>query len=210
GLHAKVELARELVVPAVEKEPYRANLVLVPGLVDVVDAWRETATDLVLKARPLAAGELLVRTSAKLEVLVDKVQRSASGGRRMVRSEVAGAVRRRPAHGLDARPRVRDVDAKAKVALVVAKLDVVTRVVLLDEAVLEDGRFLFRSRDDGLEVADGPLQKGDERAIVSRGLLEVAPHPGSQALGLADVDDLSLLVPEEVATGLRRKRLEFL
>src|SRR5439155_6902633 len=125
-----------------------AHLVLVPLLVDVVDARREATADLVLKARSLAALELLVRAGAELEVLVDQMQRAARGRRRVVRAEVARAVGRRATHGLDARPRVRDVDAKVEVALVVAELDVVAGLVLLDEAVLQDRRFLLRRRDD--------------------------------------------------------------
>src|SRR5256885_6738451 len=95
-----------------------------------------------------------------------------------------------------------------EVALVVAELDVVAGLVLLDEAVLEDRGFLLRRRDDRLEVPHRSLKERNERPFVARRLLEVAADPRPQALGLADVDDLSLLVLEEVAAGLRREGLE--
>ncbi len=79
-------------MPSIEKQPDRANLVLVPLLVDVVDARREAAPDLKLQAGPLARCELLVRAGPELKVLVDEVQRAASRGGGVVRAEVASAV----------------------------------------------------------------------------------------------------------------------
>ncbi len=58
------------------------------------------------------------------------------------------------------------VDAQTEVALVVAQLDVVARLVLLDEAVLEDGRLFLRCGDDRLEVAHRALEQRDEVALV--------------------------------------------
>ena len=107
ALHLAVELARELVVPPVEELGDRVDLLGVPGAVDLADAGRGAALDLVLQARPLAAGELGVAARAELEVLVDEVQRAARGGRRVVRPEVARAVGRGPPDDLEPRPRAR-------------------------------------------------------------------------------------------------------
>jgi len=64
GLHARLELAAELVVPAIEEEPDGPDLVLVPLLVDVIDAGSEAAANLILQARPLAGRELQVGAGA--------------------------------------------------------------------------------------------------------------------------------------------------
>jgi hypothetical protein len=82
--------------------------------------------------------------------------------------------------------------------------------VLLDEVVLEDRRLLLVGGDDGLEVPDGALEDGDERALIALGVLEVASHPRPQALGLADVNDRALLVLEEVHARLGRQPFELL
>ncbi len=111
-----------------------------------------------------------------------------------------------------ARPRLahRASEPQRDEVLVVAELDVVAGPVLLDEIVLEDRRLFLVGRDDRLEVTDGPLQDGDERALVAEGILEIAPHARAQALRLADVNDDRLLVLEQVDAGLRRQRVELL
>ena len=175
-LHAIPELLRELVVAPVEEHGDRADLLVVPGLVDLEHARRRAALDLVLEARALPAPHLEVGAGPELEVLVDEVERAARGGRRVIRPEVAQAscgIGGGPAHHPEARPVLLHVEAQADVVLVVAELDVVTGPMLLDEVVLEDRRFLFGARDDRVEVADRLLQDRDEVTVVAVALLEV-------------------------------------
>ena len=86
-------------------------------------------------------------------MLLDQVQRAARGGRRVVRTEVARAVLLGAAHELEPRPLVLGRERRRQKLLVVAELDVVARLLLLDQAVLEDRRFLLGRGDDRLEVA---------------------------------------------------------
>jgi hypothetical protein len=100
------------------------------------------------------------------------------------------------------------VDAQAEEILVVAQLDVEARLVLLDELILEDRRFLLADGDHRLEVAHDLAQDGDEVPGVGPTLLEVAADARAQALRLADVDDLPLLAEEEVTARRSRQRVE--
>ena len=60
----------------VEEQRHGAHLLAVQRWVDLEDARRRTALDLVLQARPRAARELAIGARAELEVLVDEVQRA--------------------------------------------------------------------------------------------------------------------------------------
>src|SRR5439155_9637189 len=73
------------------------------------------------------------------------------------------------------------------------------RLVLLDQMVLEQQRFLRRRDHDGLDVGDRLAEKArrDEEALVAA-LAEVLPDPCSQVLGLADVDHGAAGVLEQV------------
>jgi hypothetical protein len=96
-------------------------------------------------------------------------------------------------------------EADAQEVFVVAEFDVVARVMLLDERVLEDRRFLLGRGDDGVEITDRLLENGDEVTLVGAGGLKVTADPTPQALRLPDVDDDALLVLEEVDARLHRQ-----
>jgi hypothetical protein len=103
-LHFGLELARELVVPAVEKLRHRFHLRGVPPCIDRQDARRGAPFDLVLQARPLPPGKLCIAARTKLEVLVDEMKRAARRGGRVIRAKITRAVRRRPPHDFEPRP----------------------------------------------------------------------------------------------------------
>ena len=209
--HAIFQLFRELVVPAVEEHRDRADLLVVPGAIDLEDARRGTSLDLVLQARTLPCAHLRVGAGPELEVLVDEMKRPPRGRGGVVRAEEARRhlrVEARTAHDPEARPLVLRIELQRDVVLVVAELDVPARPVLLDEIVLEDRGFFFGARDDRLEVAHRLLEERDEVAVVTASLLEVAPHARPERLRLADVDDGPLLVLEEVDARLHRQRVE--
>ena len=91
--------------------------------------------------------------------------------------------------------------------LVVAEPDVVERLVTLDEVVLEGQRLHLGVGDHELEVRDVL----DHPALVElrrARRLEVRPYPVAQDPGLAHVDDLASLGPEQIHAGPSRKLLE--
>jgi len=209
-LHLRDELARELVVATVEEHRHRPHLVGVPGLVDVEDTRRGAALDLVLEARALARDELEIAAGAKLEVLVDEVERAPRRRGRVIGPEVASGVVARAAHHLETGPRVVEAQPERDEVLVVAQLDVEARLVLLDEVVLEDRGFLLARRDDGLEIANRPLQEREKLPLVASPGLEITADPAAEALGLADVEEAAFFVLEEVNAGLGWQALQLL
>ena len=206
--HALFEHRAELVVAPFEKEPDRAHLLRVELPVHLVHARRGAALDLELQAGPLAARELAIRAGAELQMPLDEVERAARGRRRVVRAEVARPVEFRTAHELEPRPGVLGGEPDGEVLLVVAELDVVAGLALLDETVLEDRGFLLGRRDDRLEVGDLLAQKRDERARVGTRVLEIAANARAQALRLAHVESLARRVAKDVAARLSRQERE--
>ena len=114
-----------------------------------------------------------------------------------VGAEVAGALALGAAPDHDAGELLADRHGQPRVGLVVAVLDVEARVELLDPAVLQLERLHLR-------VDDRPLHartRGDHgrgAGVEVADVLEVGREAGPQALGLADVDDAALGVPEAV------------
>ena len=151
-----------------------------------------------------AVAEHRVAAGAQREDLADGVERLAHGRRAVERPEVAAAVLDDAPRDQHARPRSLHRDLDADVALVVLQPDVVARLVLLDQVVLEDQRFLLVRRDQRLEVGEPADQEAHLAALVAAA--EVAAHARAQALRLADVDDLPVRVLQQVHAGPRRRR----
>src|SRR6185437_1255757 len=95
------------------------------------------------------------------------------------------------------------------IGLVVAQQDVEARLALLDEVVFERERLVLVGDRDVLEV-HGLAHQRAGLGVSLRGGEEVAPHPGAQILGLADVNDLALGVLVEVTAGARGQGTDFL
>ncbi len=83
------------------------------------------------------------------------------------------------------------------VALVVPQQDVEGRQMLVDEVVLQHQGLELRLADDELQVPDAGHQAAGLGIQVL--VLEVGLHPVPQHLGLADVEQVPLLVAIEVA-----------
>src|SRR5690606_8920889 len=87
---------------------------------------------------------------------------------------------------------------------VVLELDVVARLVLLDDGVLKQQRFLFgRSRNE-LDVTRFLLQKAQLVATVAT-WLQVAAHATAQVRGFANVECLATCIAKQVNTRPGRK-----
>ena len=109
------------------------------------------------------------------------------------------------AHHGRLRPLVVQRDREVRVRLVVAVADVVARLVLLDQRVLEQQRLHLAGHDDPLDAARGghqrlrPREQRRRRAEVVRDALADAPR-------LADVQDAAVAVAEQVDARTVRER----
>jgi hypothetical protein len=80
--------------------------------------------------------------------------------------------------------------------------------MLLDQIAFEDKRFELRAGDDRFEVCDVVDQDGSFRRVVGP-LLKVRPHPVGQDCGLPDVEQITLLIPEQIDPWLVWQVVEF-
>ena len=177
-------------------------------LVDPADAGRRALVDVAQQAGPPdlpGPDEHALGAGAGREHPQQQVERLADGPGMGVRPEVAHALALGAAHHLQPREVLVQRDGQARVALVVAVLDVEAGVVLLDPGVLQLQRL-------DLGADHGPLHgggRGDHLAgagVQRPGVLEVARQPAAQALGLADVDDPTGRVAEPVHARSDRDR----
>ena len=195
-------------MPSLEKASYVCDLSEVLLRVDRKHARRRAPLDLMLEARARSQSELGVGARAELEVTVDQPERLSRGGRRVVRAEVLRSIRFRTPYDFQPRPRLARVESQGQVFFVVAELDVVLRLMCLDELVFEQCGFLVGVGDERLDVGELALEPADERAKVTRALLEVATDSVSQATGLADVEHFVVGAMEHVHARRGRERIE--
>ena len=150
--------------------------------VDVADAGRPAALDVVVEARRArAAPRLGALAGAEQEDLAEQVERPAHALGARVRAEVGALAPVALAREVDAREVLVQADRDVRVGLVVAQPDVEARPVLLDEVLLGEQRL-------GLGVDDQRLDLVDERAEAAA-RAEMRGHALADRLGLADVDD---------------------
>jgi hypothetical protein len=88
-------------------------------------------------------------------------------------------------------------DADVGVGLVVAEVDVVAGLELLDLIVFEDERLHLRVRHNDVDV-HGLLDHHVDASVPLTALLKIGPHPGAQVFGLAHVQDGVVLVEKFV------------
>src|SRR5690606_32014379 len=210
GAHALLERLPKLVLAPCQEEADRLNLALVLLTLDVEATRRRAALHLVLDAGALAIGQFAVAARPQLKVAFHDVQGAPRRRRRMVGPEVARPVGVRSAYQLEARPGHARIQAQGEKLLVVAQFDGEARAVLLDQAVLEDRRFLLRRGDERLQVEDQARQELDEGARVAAARLEIAADASAQALGLPHVQNAATLIAKEVATRRDRQALQLL
>ena len=102
--------------------------------------------------------------------------------------------------GIDARITLADGQLDVGIRLVVAQKDVVARLLLLDQVVLERQRFLLVVHDDVVEV-NRLAQQRSGLGVSSRAFQKIRTHARAQAVGLAHVDDLPVGVLVEIHAG---------
>ena len=199
--------------PPAQERPY----VLSGPLVGVVrdqafHARSPAAVNVVLKARPRMGTSQVDAARRQLEMPVDETDQPVSEIARKVWSEIGRAVL------LEA---PRDVHSRilllgqldVGIGLVVAQQDVVLRLVLLDQVVLESKGFLVVVDEDVAE-GDGFGEQAASLGIGQSFVRKIVADPVAQALGLAYVQDLAVSSDELVNAGRGRQlpscRLEFI
>ncbi len=126
----------------------------------------------------------------------------------MIGPKMIGPVVRKLADHLQPWPVGLRVETQRQVVLVVAQVDVETRLVALDERVLQQQGLLFVGRDDRGDVSNDPFQEGHEQAAVARRGLEVLAHARAQIARLADVDRLAAPILHEIHAGFGRQAVQ--
>ena len=100
------------------------------------------------------------------------------------------------------------VHAQEGIGLVVLQQDVILGRVLLDEVVLGDESVHLARADDIAKIGDVGEHRHHLRRLVA-GLIKILLQPRFEALGFADVDDLSVLVQHQINAGILRHVFEF-
>ena len=98
-----------------------------------------------------------------------------------------------PSHQADGGEILVHVHAQEGIGLVVLQQDVILGRVLLDEVVLGDESVHLARADDIAKIGDVGEHRHHLRRLVA-GLIKILLQPRFEALGFADVDDLSVLV----------------
>ncbi len=127
---------------------------------------------------------------------------------REVRAVIFAAVFLQPPCDVHARKALAERELDVRICFVVAQKDVVARLLLLDEVVLERQRFLVVVDDDVVDVD----RFAHERAGlgVGQGFVgEIITDARTQILGLADINHLAFGVLVEVHAGRGRKGPNF-
>jgi len=172
---------------------------------DRLDARTLAALDVVQQAGPLEGAFAILdidRAGTEREEPPNEVHRFVDAGRGGVRPEVAAPVVDQLPGPLDAREVVGQRDLDVRVALVVLQANVEARLEPLDEVVLEKQRLADAVDLRDLDVGD-PVDDAPDPVALAHGrllLLPIAPHPVAQALRLADVQDVTAGVLEQVDT----------
>ena len=208
GLHLRLEVALDLAVAPGQERDHAVDRLAVAGLVDVADAGRPAALDVVVQARRARAPPgLLALAGAEQEDLAEQVERAADALGVRVRAEVDAVAAVALAREVHAREVLVHRDRDERIGLVVAQADVEARPVLLDEALLGQQRLGLGGDEhelDALDRVDHLVGAAGHRVG------EVAGDALADRLRLADVDDLALGVAEEVDARAVGQRLALL
>ena len=195
--HAVHQLVDHLLALALEKHDGVTHVFAVCRLVDQADTWSGAALDLVLQTGPGAVLEERVLALADTKQLLKLTERATGRPCARERTEVAAAPALRSAMEAQAREPVFGGDVDVGKALVVAKQDVVTGAVLLDQIVLEQERFRLRVRRRHFDR----VRMGHQRAGLRFELLgrpEIARDTPLQAACLSDIEDPSEPVEQAI------------
>ena len=199
-MHLSLQPLQDGLGVPVEKGHQIADQASVGLVIDRLDARTAAFLDVVQEARlaqPLMGAELVVAAGSDRERAQQRVQRLADGIGVGVRPEVQVALVLGPPAHHGPGPLVTHRHRQKRVALVVPQAHVEAGLVLLDQAVLQhDGFHVVTDLDpfDGLGLGDHLSRAGRKVGRV----LEVVVEAAAQGLGLPDIDDPAIPVPELV------------
>ena len=208
--HLPLQLALDRLRVAREKLDHLVDDRAVVLFGDVADARRQAPVDVVVEARnPRVPSRLRPLAGTVREDTVQDVERLAHLLRVRVGAEVPDPATVPLPREHDARVLVVDGDSDVREGLVVAQPDVERRPMPFDQVLLEvEGLHLVLGHDH-LDVLD-PLGELLDRRPGAVARLEIGAHTRPQRLGLADVEDLTALVAEQVDARLRGQGLQLL
>ena len=199
--HSLLKVVHHCVGVAFEKANQLSDqpVVVVPS--DLADARSSALLDVVQQARPaepLVGGQLAVAAGADRERSQQQIQRFADGIGVPVRAEVPIPALATAAHHHRPRPFVKQRHRQERVRLVVSKPHVESRLMPLDEAVLEHERVDLGGNLNPLHRSGRGHHLGCPVMKPPR-IPEVAVQARAKILGLADVDDPSVSIEKLIA-----------
>ena len=210
-LHRLVIGPDEVLEVAAEDGADGVHALVVILLALFADARGLAVAHVVLEARPEFArvdvllAQVVFAGSNRMQFAHD-VEHGVHGLGRCIRPEILRSVLNDVAGRMDpGEPLLADDDGR--VGLVVLQLDVVPRLVLLDEAVLEKQGVHLGGHHDEPDVGD-LLDEQPGLAVLVGLLAEVAGHPLLEAFGFADVQQGALRIIVLIHPRAVRKALE--
>ena len=167
---------------------------------DFADAWAEAVANDIFMAMELRVRAWL-RHGTATQTITDfkKTDGRPQGGRPWERAEIVSSVFTAEAGCLETRVSLRRIDGDMEIAFVIPQFDVVSRIVLLDETILQQEGFLLRFHRKDF-VAGDAMDEGAAARIALHGArwLEIGAHPTAQIAGLADVNHFTAAISIDI------------
>jgi hypothetical protein len=156
--------------------------------------------NVIEKAKPLRLIRDLNVALPEQKIAMDEIQRLFCKGGRDERSKVGGSVFPDSANNVGARKILLNRQLYVGMRFVIAKQDVVARLIFFDEVVFEQESFEGRICDDEVDLRGFGKHPVGKWAAWS--IMEVRAHALAKGIGFSDIDRASLLILEYVDTGL--------
>ena len=202
-VHLDLELGQHQVRLALQEEHRALDVLAIVRFGNQPDARTAAALDLVQHAGPRAVREHRVLAGADLEDLLQERHALADRAGARIRTEVAVLPVEPAAMEAELRKRIGG-QADVRIALVVAKDDVVARFFRFDQVVLEEQRFPLGAGHRRLDPRNLREHHGDPSLV--RALLEIARDALLQVARLADVERRAAGIEHPVHAGTMRQR----
>ena len=163
-------------------------------------AWAEAvADDIFMAVKFRVFSGFRNGTTAQAVADFKKADGRPQGGRPRKRSEIDSCVFSADTSRLKAREVFRRIDADMQIAFVIPQIDVVSRIVLLDETVFQQEGFLFRLHGKDFVARDAVNESAAARiALHGSRWTEIGGHAAAQIARLADVNHFAAAVSIDI------------
>ncbi len=201
--HLRPKRHGQIPMPTFQEHPHIADCLrigLVRGQTDY--ARTQAPVNVVLQARRLVYAAKVYGTRRHLEKPMDEVDQPVRQISRKIRPVIGAAVLSQTARHVYSRI-LFSGQLDVRVCFVIAQQDVVARLVLLDEIVLERERFFVVVDLDKIDVP----RLADQRSGFGVGqpvLVEIASDARAKALRFADIDDFPVRILVQIHAGRGR------